>query len=71
MTKLLGVVFMVAFIIFALLIGPWCVIWAINELMTNALAGSTSIPQITFTFWTWLAAAILGGFALIPRFSRS
>ena len=47
--KLVGVL---ALIIFFIAIGPLAVIWA-----WNTLFGATH--EIPFTFWTWLAAAIL------------
>jgi len=40
---------------FLLIIGPFLTIWAWNELFG-------SLHQIEFTFWTWLAVIILGGF---------
>jgi len=43
----------VALIIIIIIAGPLITIWALNTLFP-ALA-------IPFTFWTWLAAAILGG----------
>lgn len=43
----------VALIIAIVIAGPLITIWALNTLFP-ALA-------IPFTFWTWLAAAILGG----------
>ncbi len=43
----------IALIIAIVIAGPLITIWALNTLFP-ALA-------IPFTFWTWLAAAILGG----------
>lgn len=55
------------FVIFMVTIGPWCFIWAINELV---VAGGVTTFAIPFTFWTWLAALILGGLSIIPMFRR-
>lgn len=50
-----------------LLIGPWVFIWALNTLIAAAMVGAPAgafIPTISFGFWTWLAAAVLGGFGI-------
>lgn len=47
--------------------GPWCLIWAINTLVA---AGGVTTFIIEFTFWTWLAALLLGGLAIIPKTRR-
>lgn len=41
--------------------GPLLLIWALNTLFP--------IVQIPYTFWTWLAALILGS-AVAPRISK-
>lgn len=67
MDKLLAVVGGIALIVFILIIGPWLFIWGVNTLIADAMIGAaagTFVPQITFGFWTWLAAAILNGFAI-------
>ena len=61
----LGVVLVVIAVLLA--IGPWCFIWAINTLVA---AGGVTTFVIPFTFWTWLAAAIIGGMAIIPSMRR-
>jgi hypothetical protein len=67
MSNLIKLVLSIAFICFLLLIGPWCFIWAINTL---AVAGGATSFYIPFTFWTWLAAIVLGGMSVIPRVRR-
>lgn len=67
MTNLIKLVFSIVFICFILLIGPWCFIWAINTLV--AAAGVTTFV-IPFTFWTWVAAIVLGGMSIIPSVRR-
>jgi hypothetical protein len=47
--------------------GPWCMIWAINTLVA---AGGVTTFVIEFNFWTWLAALLLGGLAIIPKIRR-
>lgn len=74
MGNLLKLILIVAFVIFCLIIGPWCMIWGINTLIADAMVGAavgTFIPQITFGFWTWLAAVVVGGLSIIPRIRRS
>jgi len=61
-------------IVLLLLAGPWLFIWAINTLISSAMAGAAAgsfVPQISFGFWTWLAAVILGGFTILGRVRRS
>jgi uncharacterized membrane protein YidH (DUF202 family) len=55
MSKLITLVGIVALIVFLVAIGPLAFIWAINEF------GQTLWPerQLPYTFWTWLAAAII------------
>jgi len=67
MSDIFKIVLGVIFIIFMVTIGPWSVIWAINELVA---AGGVTTFAIPFTFWTWLAALILGGLSIIPMFRR-
>lgn len=49
-----------------LMMGPWLFIWGINTLAAAAGAAWT----IPFTFWTWLAALVLGGISWIPSSRR-
>lgn len=77
MSNLLKVILIFGFFVAALIFGPWCFIWACNTLIINsglvpALVGASAVDgPIIFTFWTWLAAVIIGGLSIIPRFSRS
>jgi hypothetical protein len=50
--KLLGIG---ALIVFLVAIGPLAFIWAINEFGQHLWPGS----QLPYTFWTWLASAII------------
>lgn len=61
------IVFGILFIIVLLSIGPWLLLWAINTLVA---AGGVTGFYIPFTFWTWLAAVLLGGFSIIPKVRR-
>lgn len=67
MNTLVQLIVILAFIAFILSIGPWCLIWAINTLVA---AGGVTTFVIPFTFWTWLAAAIIGGLSVIPAMRR-
>ena len=40
-------------IVFMVLIGPFLTIWSLNTLFP--------VLAIPYTFWTWLAAVLLGG----------
>jgi len=74
MSNLIKLILIIAFICFVLLAGPWCFIWAVNTLIASAMAGAPAgafVPQIAFGFWTWLAAAIVGGLAILPTVRRS
>ena len=74
MSDVVKFVFLIFFVCFMLLIGPWLFIWAINTLISAAMASAPAgsfVPQIVFGFWTWLAAAIVGGFAILPSVRRS
>lgn len=74
MVALLKFALLIAFICFILLIGPWLFIWGINTLIASAMASApvgAYVPQIAFGFWTWLAAAIIGGFSILPMVRRS
>ena len=51
MTKILGVVAVIALIVFLIAIGPLAIIWALNTLFP--------VLAIPYTGWTWLAALIL------------
>lgn len=53
--KAFGGLLVVLVVLAVIILGPWAVIWALNTLFP-ALA-------IPFTFWTWLAILVLGGFA--------
>lgn len=68
MSTLLNFIMLVAFTCIMLLLGPWCVIWAINTLVA---AGGVTTFVIPFTFWTWLSAAVIGGLAVLPSARRS
>lgn len=54
MSDLIKLVFMIAFIILMILIGPIATIWAVNTLFP-ALA-------IPYTIETWFAVVVLGAF---------
>lgn len=74
MSSIVKLVLLILFVCFLLLIGPWLFIWAINTLIAAAMSAApagTYVPQIAFGFWTWLAAAIVGGFAILPSVRRS
>ena len=62
--KLVGIL---TFIAAMVMIGPWCLIWAINTLVA---AGGITAFVIPFDFYTWLAALLLGGLSIIPRTRR-
>jgi len=68
MGNLIKFVGVVLFICALLLLGPWVFIWAINTLVQ---AGGVATFSIPFTFLTWLAAACIGGFAILPSSRRS
>ena len=68
MTNLVKILFILSFIGLVLIAGPWCLIWAVNTLVA---AGGVTTFFIPFTFWTWLAAAVLGGLAIVPASRRS
>ena len=55
MKELMGVLFVIGLVLFALIIGPALFIWGTNELLEQA--GSTH--QIPWNFWTWLAAFVV------------
>ena len=65
--KLFTFVGMLALVILMVMVGPWCMIWAINTLVA---AGGVTGFYIHFTFETWLAALFLGGVSIIPRTRR-
>lgn len=69
----LGKFVFVIVIITLLLAGPWLFIWTINTLIAASMAGApggTFVPQIAFHFWTWLAAVLIVGFAILPTIRR-
>lgn len=65
--KLIVVLFIVGLVLIA---GPWCLIWAVNTIALEA-GWIVAAKVIPFTFWTWLAAVLLGGLAIIPSSRRS
>jgi hypothetical protein len=54
-TMIAGVVGIGVLAALLLILGPFLTIWAWNELFG-------SLHYIEFTFWTWCAVIILGGF---------
>ena len=52
MSKLLGVVGIIALVVALIIAGPLLLIWALNTLFP--------VVAIPYTIWTWLAALILG-----------
>jgi hypothetical protein len=68
MENLIKLVIIGVIIAIVLLAGPWCLIWAVNTLVA---AGGVANFYIPFTFWTWLSAIVLGGFAVLPGSRRS
>lgn len=58
MSSLIKLVALITVIVLLVIAGPLLVIWSLNTLFP-ALA-------IPYTFWTWLAAAILGA-GLAPK----
>ncbi len=58
---------MLVLVTLMIMAGPWCMIWAINTLVA---AGGVTTFVIEFNFWTWLAAMLLGGLAIIPKIRR-
>lgn len=73
MSNLIKLIIFVCFVCFVLLAGPWCFIWGINQLITASMAKAAVgafVPHIEFEFMTWLAAAILGGLAILPSVRR-
>ena len=74
MSNLVKLIFAGLFIAFLLLVGPWCFIWGVNTLIAASMVGApvgAFIPQIAFSFWTWLAAVVCGGLAVLPHTRRS
>lgn len=57
--------FIIALIGIVVIAGPWCLIWAINTIAVEA-GWITAAHIIPFTFWTWLAAVLIGGLAIVP-----
>jgi hypothetical protein len=58
MFKNLSIIAFVIVLIIGVLLGPWAVVWAVNEI------GQFLWPQrvVPYTFWTWLAVLIIGVF---------
>jgi hypothetical protein len=52
MSKLFGVVGIVALVVALIIAGPLLLIWALNTLFP--------VLAIPYTIWTWVAALILG-----------
>lgn len=52
--KILSLVFL---ILFLLVVGPFIMVWGINELLEQAGVAN----QLPYNFWTWLAAICVGG----------
>jgi hypothetical protein len=52
MSKLLGVVGIIALVVTLIVAGPLLLIWALNTLFP--------VLAIPYTFWTWVAALIVG-----------
>ncbi len=52
MSKLLGVVGIIALVVTLIIAGPLLLIWALNTLFP--------VLAIPYTVWTWLAALIIG-----------
>jgi hypothetical protein len=52
MSKLFGVVGIIALVVALIIAGPLLLIWALNTLFP--------VVSIPYTIWTWLAALILG-----------
>jgi hypothetical protein len=52
MSKLFGVVGIIALVLALIIAGPLLLIWALNTLFP--------VVAIPYTIWTWLAALILG-----------
>ena len=52
MSKLLGVVGIIALVVTLIIAGPPLLIWALNTLFP--------VLAIPYTVWTWLAALIVG-----------
>ena len=65
--NLLKFVGWLVFVVIMLMAGPWCLIWAVNTLVS---AGGVTGFFIPFDFWTWLAALLLGGLSIIPKTRR-
>ena len=74
MSNLFGILFYGIIVGLVLLAGPWCFIWAINTLIASSMSAAPAgayVPQIVFGFWTWTAAAVIGGFSILPTLRRS
>jgi hypothetical protein len=52
MSKLFGVVGIIALVVALIIAGPLLLIWALNTLFP--------VVAIPYTIWTWLAAFVLG-----------
>jgi hypothetical protein len=67
MSSIIKLALVALMICFLLLTGPWCFIWGINTLVA---AGGVTTFNIPFTFWTWVAACLVGGLAILPAARR-
>jgi hypothetical protein len=54
MSDIIKIVLLIALIVFMIVVGPLLTIWALNIVFP--------VLAIPYTFWTWLAIIILGGF---------
>jgi hypothetical protein len=53
----MGILILILFIVFLVLVSPVLAIWAVNELLTQAGVAN----QIPWNFWSWLAMWLLIG----------
>lgn len=67
MTYLLKLILGITLVIIMLVLGPWIFIWAINTLAHTGGAIAFTVP---FTFWTWLAALLIGGRSISSLITR-
>jgi hypothetical protein len=54
MSDIIKIVLLIALVVFMIVVGPLLTIWALNIIFP--------VLAIPYTFWTWLAIIILGGF---------
>jgi hypothetical protein len=73
MSSIIKLALVVLMVCFLLLAGPRCFIWGINTLIAASMVGAAAgafVPQIAFGFWTWVAACLVGGLAILPAVRR-